>query len=119
MATDRSTAVMTLHWLSDLLSDTRYAVRSLRRTPGLTAFVSITLALGIGLSTATFSMLDGLILRPYPVPQPASVVQLVSTTRDSGFEDFSYREYRDIQRDATSYDGVVANGAILAVGFSA
>src|SRR5260221_6369056 len=108
-----------LHWLTDLISDTRYAVRSLRRTPGLTVFVSITLALGIGMSTATFSMLDGLILRPYPVAQPSSIVTLVGTTRDNGFADFSYREYRDIQRSTKSYDGVIANTAIHAVGFSA
>ena len=52
----------------------RYGLRSLRRTFGLTAFVVVTLALGIGLSTATFSMVDGLILRPYPVPNPGNIV---------------------------------------------
>ncbi len=110
---------LTLHWVADVLDDARYAFRSLRRTPGLTAFVSITLALGIGMSTATFSMLDGLILRPYPVSQPAQIVTLVGTTRDTGFDDFSYREYLDIRRNARSYDGVIANAAIQAVGFSA
>src|SRR3954451_12224227 len=55
-----------VHWLTDLMDDTRYATRSLLRTSGLTAFVAVTLALGIGMSTASFSMVDGLILRPYP-----------------------------------------------------
>src|SRR5438034_5900996 len=59
-----------IHWLTDFLDDVRYAIRSLRRTSGLTAFVVTTLALGIGMSTAGFSMVDGLILRPYPVPRP-------------------------------------------------
>ena len=76
-----------IHWLTDCVDDTRYAIRSLRRTVGLTAFVAVTLALGIGMSTASFSMVDGLILRPYPVPHPGNIVSLVSTTRDNGFDD--------------------------------
>src|SRR5438477_11802806 len=54
-----------IHWLTDFVDDTRYAIRSLLRSSGLTAFVAVTLALGIGTSTAGFSMVDGLILRPY------------------------------------------------------
>jgi len=108
-----------LLFVENLVQDARFAIRSLRRTAGLTAFVVITLALGIGMTSGTFSMLDGLIFRPYPVPHPNSVVTLVSTTHDSSFDDFSYREYLDI-RDATkSYDGVIANADMEAVGFSA
>src|SRR6059058_4664546 len=86
-----------VHWLTDFVDDVRYAARSLRRTSGLTAFVVITLALGIGMSAATFSMVDGLILRPYPVPHPGNVVNVMSTTRDNGFGEFSYREFLDIR----------------------
>src|SRR2546422_2989588 len=50
-----------IHWLTDFVDDVRYAIRNLRRTFGLTAFVVVTLALGIGMSAATFSMVDGLI----------------------------------------------------------
>jgi predicted permease len=108
-----------LLFVENLVQDARFAIRSLRRTAGLTAFVVITLALGIGMTSGTFSMLDGLIFRPYPVPHPSGVVTLVSTTHDSSFDDFSYREYLDI-RDATkSYDGVIANADMEAVGFSA
>src|SRR5690242_8991975 len=89
-----------VHWLTDFLDDARYASRSLRRTPGLTAFVVLTLALGIGMTSGTYSMVDALIFRPYPVPRASGVVTLVSTTHDRGFEDFSYREYLDI-RDKT------------------
>jgi hypothetical protein len=94
--------------IEDLLQDVRFAIRSLRRTPGLTAFVMITLALGIGMTSATFSMVDALIFRPYPVPHPSGVVTLVSTTHDSSFDDFSYREYLDIRDKTNSYDGVIA-----------
>src|ERR1700736_2335254 len=80
-----------IHWLTDFVDDARFAIRSLRRTSGLTAFVVITLALGIGMTSGTFSMVDALIFRPYPVPHPSGVVTLVSTTHDSSFDDFSYR----------------------------
>ena len=64
-------------------------------------------------------MVDGLIFRPYPVPHPGSVVTLVGTTHDSNFDDFSYREYLDIRDKTKSYDGVIANADMQAVGFSA
>src|SRR5271163_3566680 len=112
-------AVRGLLLIETLLQDVRYAIRSLRRTPGLTAFVVITLALGIGMTAGTFSMVDGLIFRPYPVPHPSGVVTLVSTTHDSNFDDFSYREYLDIRDKTKSYDGVIANAGMQAVGFSA
>ncbi len=108
-----------VHWLTDFLDDARYAIRSLRRTSGLTAFVVITLALGIGMTSGTFSMVDGLIFRPYPVPHPSGVVTLVSTTHESSFDDFSYREYLDIRGKTKSYDGVIANADMEAVGFAA
>jgi predicted permease len=108
-----------LLFVDNLLQDVRFAIRSLRRTPGLTAFVAITLALGIGMTSATFSMVDGLIFRPYPVPHPGDVVTLVSTTHDSPFDDFSYREYLDIRDKTKSYDGVIAFADMEAVGFSA
>jgi macrolide transport system ATP-binding/permease protein len=108
-----------IHWLTDFVGDTQYAIRSLRRTSGLTAFVVITLALGIGMTAGTFSMVDALIFRPYPVPHPGGVVTLVSTTSDSSYEDFSYREYLDIRGKTKSFDGVIANVNMEAVGFSA
>ena len=108
-----------IHWLTDFLDDARFAIRSLSRTPGLTAFVVITLALGIGMTSGTFSMVDALIFKPYPVPHPSGVATLVSTTHDSSFDDFSYREYLDIRDKTKSYDGVIANADMEAVGFSA
>ena len=108
-----------LHWLTDFVDDVRYAFRSLRRTPGLTAVVVVTIALGIGITTTPFSMLDALIFRPYPVAHPREIVTLVATTRDDGYDSFSYREYLDIRDHTKSYDGVVANATLGSVGFSA
>ena len=107
-----------VHWLTDFVDDVRYAVRSLRRTPGLTAFVVVTIALGIGMTVTPFSMLDALIFRPYPVPHPGRVVTLVSTSHDDAYASFSYREYRDIRDRVTSYDGVIAHTTLTPLGFS-
>src|SRR5580693_7307942 len=106
-------------FLDSLVQDVRFAIRGLRRTAGLTAFVIITLALGIGMTSGMFSMVDALIFRPYPVPHPGSVVTLAGTTHDSMIEDFSYREYLDIRDKTKSYDGVIAYADMQAVGFSA
>src|SRR5580658_9211121 len=106
-------------FLDSLVLDVRFAIRGLRRTAGLTAFVIITLALGIGMTSGMFSMVDALIFRPYPVPHPGSVVTLAGTTHDSMIEDFSYREYLDIRDKTKSYDGVIAYADMQAVGFSA
>lgn len=108
-----------VHWLMDFLADVRYAFRSLRRTPGLAAFVVFTLAVGIGMTSTPFSLLDALIFRPYPVPHPGGVVSLVSTSRDNSFDSFSYREYLDIRSNTKTYDGVIAHTGTSAVGFSA
>jgi predicted permease len=108
-----------VHWLTDFLDDLRYALRSLRRTPGLSVFVVITIALGIGMATTPFSMLDALIFRPYPVPRSARIVNLVSTSRDEAFGMFSYREYLDLREHTRSYEGIVANPFTQAVGFAA
>ena len=108
-----------VHWLTDFVDDVRFAARSLRRAPGLTALVVITLSLGIGLTATPFSMVDALIFRPYPVPDPSRVVTLVSTSRDNAFDSFSYREYLDIRDGTKSFDGVVASAMPQSVGFSA
>ena len=104
--------------IENLVQDVRFALRSLRRTPGLTALVVVTLALGIGMTSGPFSMVDALIFRPYPVQNPRAIVTLVSTTHDSSFDDLSYREYLDIRDRTKSYDGVIANADLEAVGFS-
>src|SRR6266852_3535249 len=108
-----------VRWVTDFVADVHYAIRSLRRTPGLTAFVVVTIALGIGMTATPFSMLDALIFRPYPVPHPGDVVTLVSTSHDNSFDSFSHPEYLDIRNHTKSYDGVTANTAVGAVGFTA
>jgi len=107
-----------VNWLTDFLADLRFALRGLRRTPALSAFVVFTLAVGIGMSSMSFAGLDALVFRPYPVRSPSEIVSLVSTTHDSLYGGFSYREYRDLRDRTTSYAGVIAHTSTSAVGWS-
>jgi len=66
-----------LPFVDSALQDLRYVTRTLRRTPGLAAMAIVSLALGIGATTAVFSVLNAVTLRPLPVSQPDRLVQLV------------------------------------------
>jgi putative ABC transport system permease protein len=69
-----------------LAQDTRYALRLLARRPGLTAAIVATLALGIGATTAVFSLVHAVVLRPLAYEDPARLVQLYETGSRSGGE---------------------------------
>ena len=77
------------------LQDIRYALRSLRRAPGFTLIALITLALGIGGTTAIFSVVDGILLKPLPFPDATSVVTVSRTTPNGEGGAFSAADFLD------------------------
>src|SRR5687767_1178433 len=108
-------------WLDDLVADTRFAWRTLRRSPAFALTAIVTLALGIGVNIAMFSFVNGLVLRPL-YPNPEEVVALdTDSTAPSGDQarDFSYPNYRDIQEGTTDVFASLAAYSIEFVGLDA
>src|SRR5262249_17959480 len=67
---------------ADVVKDLRYAFRQLRRSPGLTLVVILSLSLGIGANTAIFSAIEAVMLRPLPVKDPRQLVMLQWSSRN-------------------------------------
>jgi predicted permease len=101
-----------LPWLEATMRDLRYAARGLRRSPGFTAAAVLSLALGIGANTATFSLFYALLLKMLPVPRPAELVTL--RTRP-GFGFFSYPFYEELNRRTDLFTGVAAHRVLSTV----
>jgi len=91
-------------WIADAQRDVRYAIRTLRRSPGFTAVAVATLALGIGASTAIFTLIDRVLLEPLPVRDAGDLVLLGDArgagtaigSQDGSFTLFSYDLYRHL-----------------------
>jgi predicted permease len=81
-------------WLQDVGRDVRYAARTLVRNPGFAAAAVLTLALAIGLNGVVFSLINGMVLRPFPVAQPNRLAAIWGVDpRDHGALHLAYGDY--------------------------
>ena len=85
--------------MSNLLQDLRFAIRQLRKSPGFALTTILTLALGIGATTAIFSLINAVLLRPPPFPEPQRLMSVgeihTSVTRSGPPESLSYPDFFD------------------------
>ena len=106
--------------MESLLRDVRYGLRTLTKSPGFTAVATIILALGVGATTAMFTMVNGIFLKPIPVPDGESLVSVYTTdAKNSGFgsgflsvsgpnyEDF--RDENEVFTDLAAYSQLIFN----------
>jgi predicted permease len=98
--------------LESVWQDGRYAARMLSKSPGFLSVAVLTLALGIGANTAIFSIVNGLLLRPLPVPEPARLVTISSDyavkfgfTAGAGW---NYPMWDRLRQRADAFDGALA-----------
>ena len=88
------------------MADLRYALRALARTPGFTLAVVLTLALGIGVNSAIFSVVYGVLLRPLPYASPDRLVVLYGRYPQFGRAATSLPDFQDWRAGTHSFERV-------------
>jgi len=98
-----------------MFHDLRYALRTLRKSPGFALVAIISLALGIGANSAMFSLADALLLRPLPVPHASEIIVVQSQLRGEAiggiaqYSGLSYPDFKDLRDRNKSYTGLTAS----------
>lgn len=91
-----------------MLQNIRFALRMLRKNPGLAIVAVCSLAIGIGANSAIFSWGDALLLRPLPVPHPSAIVAVRSSSPSNASAGVSYRDYVDFRDRNRTFSGITA-----------
>ena len=95
--------------MDNLIKDIRYAIRSLGKRPGFVAVAVITLALGIGVNSALFTVFNAFVLKPLPLKDPGSLVNFDGTdVTGHRMRLFSYSDFQDYRKQKDVVSDVVA-----------
>jgi predicted permease len=97
-----------LRIIAEILTDVRYAVRQLRRNRGFAAVAVLTLALGLGPTTAIFSVVNGVLLRPLPFPEPDRLVRVLEVVPKQGRFAVAPANFLDWREQNTVFEGMAA-----------
>jgi putative ABC transport system permease protein len=95
-----------------MLRDLRYAVRQLLRAPSFTYVAVLTLALGIGATSAIFSVVNGVLLRPLPYPEPGALVRVHELLPQYGRFSVAPANFLDWRQQAREFEGLAAYGSL-------
>ena len=90
--------------IDQAIQDVRFSLRALRKSPGFSLVAAITLALGIGATVATFSVVNTVLLRPFAFTHPEKLIWIYSQRSDNPRTNFSLPEYCDYRDQATSFE---------------
>ena len=102
-------------FIETLLQDIRFALRMLHKSSGFTAAAVLTLALGIGATTALFSVVNGVLLNPLPYPDPDQVVIASNTSPTLPETWISYPDFLDWVRDNHSFSSLAAYESLVSL----
>ena len=97
--------------MESILQDLRFGMRMLRKSPTFTLVAVVTLALGIGATSAIFSLVSAMLLRPLPAVHPEQLVAMYSQVPGKMAGDWSYQQYRQLQQSGI-YQGVAAQSGL-------
>src|SRR6185369_9731286 len=93
-------------WLEQLLQDLRFGMRALGKNPGFTLVAVLTLALGIGATTAIFSVAYAVVLRPLPFPESERLVTIWTQAPQADRLGMAAANHRDLEAQATGFEGI-------------
>ena len=85
-----------------MFSDIRHAFRSLGKSPGFTIVVLLTLALGIGVNTSMYTLVDVLLFRSAPFPESERMLNIQSRSAQKQLEGYSFREFVEMRAQVSS-----------------
>src|SRR5215212_3187086 len=91
-----------------VLHDLRYAIRRLRNSPGFSTVAIATIAVAVGANTAMFSLVNGLLLRPLPYPEPNRIVRVLERRADGGINGISTLNYLDWANQSSAFEYLAA-----------